>query len=313
MQVSEYFNSIGNKVESKYGTFILNRTGVKSSISAPIHLCDEDYYFAVVINVEKEKNSFYLHEVALQNKKDTLPFKTEPRHESGLLSDNVSIYSLLNKLQNVNNNDTKLSRDVNIDEFDETEYTNVKLSKAEYNKLCSEALTWDSDKVGQICYKYFNNKRYYYMLNEDNDIKILGVYNSNDKKGAEYKNVDRKRRNFSGGYEISENFDGYNNGDIGFVGNGRTATNNAELNKEEIQREGDSNGRRNIKNDNNDNLSEEKYSRDVDYAEYAELKRENKHIKEINGVLKHQFELTNGREVSTNSLLIAARKIIKFP
>ena len=53
-------------------------------------------------------------------------------------------------------------------------------------------------------------------------------------------------------------------------------------------------------------------SRDVDYAEYAELKRENKHLKEINEVLKHQFELTNGREVSTNSLLKAARKIIKL-
>ena len=54
------------------------------------------------------------------------------------------------------------------------------------------------------------------------------------------------------------------------------------------------------------------FSRDVDYAEYVELKRENKHLKEINEVLKHQFELTNGREVSTNSLLIAARKIIKL-
>ena len=54
------------------------------------------------------------------------------------------------------------------------------------------------------------------------------------------------------------------------------------------------------------------FSRDVDYADYAELKRENKHLKEINEVLKHQFELTNGREVSTNSLLIAARKIIKL-
>lgn len=54
------------------------------------------------------------------------------------------------------------------------------------------------------------------------------------------------------------------------------------------------------------------FSRDVEYAEYAELKRENKHLKEINEVLKHQFELTNGREVSTNSLLIAARKIIKL-
>ncbi len=59
-------------------------------------------------------------------------------------------------------------------------------------------------------------------------------------------------------------------------------------------------------------LEDIRFSRDVDYAEYAELKRENKHLKEINEVLKHQFELTNGREVSTNSLLIAARKIIKL-
>ena len=57
----------------------------------------------------------HLHEVAILNKKDTLPFKTEPRHESGLLSDNVSISSLLNKLQNVNNNDTKFSLDVDSD------------------------------------------------------------------------------------------------------------------------------------------------------------------------------------------------------
>ena len=208
--------------------------------------------------------------------------------------------------------DVRFSRDVNIDEFDETEYTNVKLSKAKYNKLYSEALTWDSDKVGQICYKCFNNKRYYYILNEDYDIKILGVYNSNDKKGAEYKNVDRKRRNISGRHEVSENTNGNDRSHNGFVSNGRTATNNAELNKEEIQREGDGNRTRIVENDDNDNLSEEKYSRDVDYAEYAELKRENKHLKEINEVLKHQFELTNGREVSTNSLLIAARKIIKL-
>lgn len=59
-------------------------------------------------------------------------------------------------------------------------------------------------------------------------------------------------------------------------------------------------------------LEDIRFSRDVDYAEYAELKRENKHLKEINEVLKHQFELTNGREVSTNSLLKAARKIIKL-
>ena len=225
---------------------------------------------------------------------------------------NSNQIKLADNLTPTENEDIRFSRDVNIDEFDETEYTNVKLSKAEYNKLYSEALTWDSNKVGQICYKYFNNKRYYYILNEHYDIKILGVYNSNDKKGAEYKNVDRKRRNISSRHEVSENTNGNDRSHNGFVSNGRTATNNAELNKEEIQREGNGNRTRIVENDDNDNLSEEKYSRDVDYSEYLELKRENKHLKEVNEILKHQFELTNGREVSTKALVAAGRKIIKF-
>ena len=225
---------------------------------------------------------------------------------------NSNQIKLADNLTPTENEDIRFSRDVDIDEFDETEYTNVKLSKAEYNKLYSEALTWDSNKVGQICYKYFNNKRYYYILNKNYDIKILGVYNSNDKKGAEYKNVDRKRRNISSRHEVSENTNGNDRSHNGFVSNGRTATNNAELNKEEIQREGNGNRTRIVENDDNDNLSEEKYSRDVDYSEYLELKRENKHLKEVNEILKHQFELTNGREVSTNALVAAGRKIIKF-
>ena len=85
---------------------------MKTELSEEATIGERKYQAAAVINVEKEKNSFYLHEVALKNKKDTLPFKTEPRHESGLLSDNVSIYNLLNKLQNVNNTDTKFSLDV---------------------------------------------------------------------------------------------------------------------------------------------------------------------------------------------------------
>ena len=160
-QVCEYFNSIGNKVESKYGTIILNRTGVKSSIShgigrkkavafkavpdvikngriidytnnykkrgydtavisAPIHLGDEDYYVAAVINVEKEKNSFYLHEVAILNKKeDDMSFKTGTVKHGAPSDISSSIYSLLNKLQNVNNNDTKFSLDIPIEETKE--------------------------------------------------------------------------------------------------------------------------------------------------------------------------------------------------
>ena len=226
---------------------------------------------------------------------------------------NSNQIKLADNLTPTENEDIRFSREVNIDEFDETEYTNVKLSKAEYNKLYSEALTWDSDKVGKVCHKYLNNVHYYYTLDNDYNLTVIKMKKSeNIHERKDVNNVNTDRRDISGGHEISENFDGYNNGDIRFAGDGRTTANNVEFNKEKIQRKGDSDGRRNIKNDNNDNLSEEKYSRDVEYSDYLELKRENKHLKEINEVLKHQFELTNGREVSTNALVAAGRKIIKF-
>jgi hypothetical protein len=209
--------------------------------------------------------------------------------------------------------DIRFSHDVNIDEFDEREYTNVKLSKAEYNKLYSEALTWDSDKVGKVCHKYLGGMHYCYVFDNDYNLIVLDKdVSKNIHERRDINNVNSDRRNISGRYEIFEDFDGYNNSSIRYVENRRTTTNNDKLDKEKIQRERDGYGRGNFEDVNYDKTSEEKYSRDVDYAEYAELKRENKHLKEINEVLKHQFELTNGREVSTNSLLIAARKIIKL-
>lgn len=156
-QVSEYFNSIGNKVESKYGTVVLNRTGVKSSIShgigrkkavafmavpnvikngriidytdnyknrdydtavfsAPIKIGNEDYYVATVVNVNKNSNEYYLHEIAMVNKKeDETLFKTGNGQKTTPSNASSSIYSLLNKLQNVNNNETKFSLDVDSD------------------------------------------------------------------------------------------------------------------------------------------------------------------------------------------------------
>ena len=209
--------------------------------------------------------------------------------------------------------DIRFSRDVNIDEFDEREYTNVKLSKAEYNKLYSEALTWDSDKVGKVCHKYLGGMHYCYVFDNDYNLIVLDKdVSKNIHERRDINNVNSDRRNISGRYEIFEDFDGYNNSSIRYVENRRTTTNNDKLDKEKIQRERDGYGRGNFEDVNYDKTSEEKYSRDVDYADYAELKRENKHLKEINEVLKHQFELTNGREVSTKSLLKAARKIIKL-
>ena len=157
-QVCEYFNSIGNKVESKYGTIVLNRTGVKSSIShgigrgkavafkavpdvikngkiidytnnyknrdydtavfsAPIKMGNKDYYVATVVNVNKNSNEYYLHEIAMTNKKeDETLFKTGNSQKTTPSNASSSIYSLLNKLQNVNNNETKFSLDIPIEE-----------------------------------------------------------------------------------------------------------------------------------------------------------------------------------------------------
>jgi len=112
---------------------------------------------------------------------------------------------------------------------------------------------------------------YCYVFDNDYNLIVLDKdVSKNIHERRDINNVNSDRRNISGRYEIFEDFDGYNNGNIRFAGDRRTTASNVELNKEKIQREGDSDGRRNIKNDNNDNLSEEKYSRDVDYAEYVQ-------------------------------------------
>ena len=226
---------------------------------------------------------------------------------------NSNQIKLADNLTPTENEDVRFSRDVNIDEFDETEYTNVKLSKTEYNKLYSEALTWDSDKIGKVCHRHLGGMHYCYVFDNDYNLIVLDKdISENIHEREEIKNANTDRGNFSGRYEISENFDGYNNSGIRYAENRRTTADNDKLNKEKIQRERDGYGRGNFEDVNYDKTSEEKYSRDVDYSEYLELKRENKHLKEVNEILKHQFELTNGREVSTNALVAAGRKIIKF-
>lgn len=164
-QVTNYFKRIGNKVDSKYGTVILNRTGVKSSVShgigrnkaiafkavpyvieqgeiidyqnnykgrkydtavfaAPININNSSYYVAVVVNVNKNSNEYYLHEVAIQNKKeDETLFKTGNSKNATPSNASSSIYSLLNKLQNVNNDDFDSDENVKFSLKDPVEET----------------------------------------------------------------------------------------------------------------------------------------------------------------------------------------------
>ena len=72
--------------------------------AAPIKIADKDYFMAAVIVVETERNSYYLHEVAIQEKEDNTLFKT------GTVKNGTSgkvfsspIFTLLKKFQSVKN------------------------------------------------------------------------------------------------------------------------------------------------------------------------------------------------------------------
>ena len=217
--------------------------------------------------------------------------------------------------------DIRFSRDVNIDS--RHNFSNA-LSKAEFRQFYS---ILDNKENGRI----INNSAV--IINESmiDNTKLI-CYNGNSKSPvitAIYRLLNddetiHEENNLSARIIAKAEERGYSNEEIirllkanieyyGYVlekydtesGGFRSLTKSSQGNSRNFENSTD--GRGIQQKDRNAN-----FSRDVDYAEYAELKRENKHLKEINEVLKHQFELTNGREVSTNSLLIAARKIIKL-
>ena len=209
--------------------------------------------------------------------------------------------------------DVKFSRDVDVDEFDDTDYNEIRLGKKEYAAV-SSAITIRyanrySDEIRSINY---GDYKYYFIYNE-NGIRYYDRYNIEKYlKGMDDYEIHRKAKNnnrLSGLLEASKRYD---SSSLRSNENGRTAGNIDSLDREALQAERQSDRYGYRKDADNDNTSKKRYSRDVDYAEYADLKRENKHLKEVNEILKHQFELTNGREVSTNALVAAGRKIIKL-
>lgn len=81
-----------------------NRGYDTAVFAAPIKIADKDYFMAAVIVVETERNTYYLHEVAIQEKEDNTLFKT------GTVKNGTSgkvfsspIFTLLQKLQSVKN------------------------------------------------------------------------------------------------------------------------------------------------------------------------------------------------------------------
>lgn len=81
-----------------------NRGYDTAVFAAPIQIADKDYFMAAVIVVETERNSYYLHEVAIQEKEDNTLFKTgtDKNGTSGKVLSSP-IFTLLQKLQSVKN------------------------------------------------------------------------------------------------------------------------------------------------------------------------------------------------------------------
>lgn len=134
------FNSSISKYSDNVKKFSLDVDRFSNDLrNAQLWQYDGYEHFSKQRNFVNRKAIFFFD---TQNKNETVSLNTKDKKSRGYISYDLSrTDNIANNVSNVNNNDTKLSRDVNIDEFDETEYTNVKLSKAEYNKLCSEALT----------------------------------------------------------------------------------------------------------------------------------------------------------------------------
>lgn len=134
------------------------------------------------------------------------------------------------------------SRDVNIDEFDEWDYNVINTTGLRgYASLKHEVMTWNVKKTRS---EYNAIRRAYGRRFNGNTVSISELIKSNRNSSNDNSNIFR--------YE-QEKFN-----------------NNDKFDNQKIRTKRESNGRGIAENGNNDNLSEEKISRDVDCAEYTQ-------------------------------------------
>ena len=108
-----------------------NRGYDTAIFAAPITINGEKHFLAAVISVELDKNSYYLHEVALQEIESNTSFKTGTA-KNGTPGDALpSIYSLLHKLQTVNKNNATQTDNIEYVALNEIEQGYIK-------KICNK-------------------------------------------------------------------------------------------------------------------------------------------------------------------------------
>ena len=65
-----------------------------------------------------------------------------------------------------------------LDDFDINSYPKVKMSATEYNKLVSEAMTWNANKTNRILHHSLNGYTYVYTIDESYNITVYKKYKS---------------------------------------------------------------------------------------------------------------------------------------
>ena len=129
------------------------------------------------------------------------------------------------------------------------------------------------------------NYKYFYILDKDYNLEVLGkykLYDTNERNGV--KNVDRNRNDIGSGLEVSEHTDRNDLFGNGSVEGREAATNDDKFSKKALQAERRSDATGRFEDGYNDNTGKGKYSRDVDYQEFYDLKRENKHTNEVQSI-----------------------------
>lgn len=176
--------------------------------------------------------------------------------------DDGNIIPLSERFNDKENDIRFSSRDyseIDVDEFDENDYTKLKLTPRDVKRFYSEAITWDADKVGQICKKNLGAYTYVYSVNSDHTLTLLGKhkYTNIHERGKIYdeykpnrKKNDRNAERYGGGQRNSD--------DSLFISNDRTASRtNDKLSNQKTRTERRSDGTGYTESGNNVDSQEE--------------------------------------------------------
>ena len=158
------------------------------------------------------------------------------------------------------------SRDVNIDEFDERDYNVINTTGLRgYASLKHEVMTWNDIKyLNQVRCISIEDRFYLYKM-LDNETRNIIINKAKKRTRSEYNAIRRAYgRRFNGNTVsisklIKSNRNSSNDNSNIFRHEQEKFNNNDKFDNQKIRTKRESNGRGIAENDNNDNLSEEKY------------------------------------------------------